>query len=193
MLDLMLPGLDGWEITRRLRSSPDPALSSMYILMLTARVEEKDRVAGLNLGADDYVVKPFSPRELVARVRSALRRLQTQIELGAVQVLTAGDLQLDPGLRIVTLAGKVAELTSTEFDLLFYLMRHPGRPFTRDDLLTVIEADADADSSAYERTIDAHVKNIRQKLGEAGRHNRFIETVHGVGYRFIPHRMPGTV
>jgi len=186
VLDLMLPGLDGWEITRRLRSSPDPALSTVYIIMLTARVEETDRVTGLELGADDYVVKPFSPRELVARVRSALRRLQTQLETGPAQVLTADLLHLDPTFRTIMLAGVNVDLTSTEFDLLYYLMRHPGRPFTRDHLLTVLEDDATGDSFAYERTIDAHIKNIRQKLGEAGRHNRFIETVHGIGYRFVP-------
>lgn len=186
VLDLMLPGLDGWEITRRLRSQSDPALAQLYILMLTARVEETERIVGLELGADDYVTKPFSPRELVARVRAVMRRLEAQGEQGTVHVLTFGALRLDPSYRTITLAGAPVELTSTEFDLLHYLMRHPSRPFTRGELLAVTQEDVFGDASAYERTIDAHVKNIRQKLGDAGRHSRFIETVHGIGYRFVP-------
>lgn len=185
VLDLMLPGLDGWEVTRRLRST-DPALAHMYIIMLTARVEETERIVGLELGADDYVTKPFSPRELVARVRSAMRRLETQAEQPAAPVLTVSTLRLDPTYRTVTLDGEAVELTSTEFDLLAYFMRHPSRPFTRAELLDVTQEDVFGDVSAYERTIDAHVKNLRQKLGSAGRHSRFIETVHGIGYRFVP-------
>jgi two-component system, OmpR family, alkaline phosphatase synthesis response regulator PhoP len=191
VLDLMLPGIDGWEITRRLRSSTDPALAGMYILMLTARIEETERFVGLELGADDYVTKPFSPRELVARVRSIFRRLATQAEHGPVQVLVISALRLDPTYRTVTLAGDAVELTSTEFDLLHYFMRHPSRPFTRTELLAITQEDIFSDASAYERTIDAHVKNLRQKLGGAGRHSRFIETVHGVGYRFVPILTPG--
>lgn len=186
VLDLMLPGIDGWEITRRLRSSTDPALASLYIIMLTARVEETERIVGLELGADDYVTKPFSPRELVARVRAALRRLETQANTGPVQVLAFGTLRLDPTYRAATLDDEVVDLTSTEFDLLHYFMRHPGRPFTRGELLDVTQEDVFGDISAYERTIDVHVKNLRQKLGGAGRHSRFIETVHSVGYRFVP-------
>lgn len=192
VLDLMLPGMDGWEITRRLRSSSDPALAQIYILMLTARVEETERVVGLELGADDYVTKPFSPRELVARVRSAIRRLETQAEHTPVQVIAVGALRLDPTYRTVTLGGETVDLTSTEFDLLHYFMRHPDRPFTRTELLVVTQEDIFGDASAYERTIDAHVKNLRQKLGGAGRHSRFIETVHGVGYRFVPPALSGT-
>ena len=186
VLDLMLPGIDGWEITRRLRSSTDPALVGLYIIMLTARVEETERIVGLEMGADDYVTKPFSPRELVARVRAAVRRLETQANTGPVQVIQWGELRLEPTYRTVTLAGTFIELTSTEFDLLHHFMRHPNRPFTRADLLDVTQEDATGDVSAYERTIDAHVKNLRQKLGGSGRHSRFIETVHGVGYRFVP-------
>jgi len=192
VLDLMLPGLDGLAIMQRLRSSSDPALARMYILLLTARVEETERIVGLEMGADDYVTKPFSPRELVARVRAALRRLETQAEQTPVQVLALGALRLDPTYRTVTLAGALIELTSTEFDLLHYFMRHPGRPFTRGELLDVSQENVCGDVSAYERTIDAHVKNIRQKLGDAGRHSRFIETVHGIGYRFVPPTTPGT-
>lgn len=186
VLDLMLPGLDGLEIARRLRASSDPALANVYLIMLTARVEETDRVVGLELGAADYVTKPFSPRELVARIRAALRRVEGQTATPAPGVLQADDLHLDPTYRTVTLADEPVDLTSTEFDLLHHFMRHPGRPFTRDELLDVTQGDAVGDVSAYARTIDTHVKNIRHKLGDSGRHSRFIETVHGVGYRFVP-------
>ena len=186
VLDLMLPELDGWEITRRLRASNDPAVANVHIIMLTARVEESDRVQGLTLGADDYVVKPFSPRELTARVQAALRRMQRLPAAGAAQVLAHGSLRLDPTYRTATLDGENVVLTSVEFDLLHTLMRQPGRPYTRDELLTVVQASGDAADAAYERTIDVHIKNLRHKLGGAGRHSRFIETVHGVGYRFTP-------
>lgn len=186
VLDLMLPGLDGLEIARRLRAHSDPGVAGVYIIMLTARVEETDRIVGLELGADDYVTKPFSPRELVARVRAALRRLETIPNAGEIQVLQAGALRLDPNYRTLTLDGKLIELTSTEFDLLHHFMLHPGRPFSRSDLLDVTQPDAIGDIAAYERTIDVHVKNLRQKLGAGGRHSRFVETVHGIGYRFVP-------
>jgi DNA-binding response OmpR family regulator len=183
VLDLMLPGLDGWEITRRLRRSSDSAVANVYILMLTARVEEADRVEGFTVGADDYMVKPFSPRELAARVQAALRRLERLPATVAAQVLTSDGLRLDPSYHMATLDGVDLALTAVEFDLLHALMRQPGRPFTRDELLTIVQADSDA--GAYERTIDVHIKNLRQKLGGSGRQSRFIETVHGVGYRFI--------
>lgn len=186
VLDLMLPGLDGLEIARRLRAHSDPGVAGIYIIMLTARVEETDRIVGLELGADDYVTKPFSPRELVARVRAALRRLETIPNASEIQVLQAGALRLDPNYRTLTLDGKLVELTSTEFDLLHHFMLHPGRPFSRSDLLDVTQPDAIGDIAAYERTIDVHVKNLRQKLGAGGRHSRFVETVHGIGYRFVP-------
>lgn len=182
VLDLMLPGMDGLEITRRLRANPDPALANLYIIMLTARVEEADRIVGLEMGADDYVIKPFSPRELVARIRAAMRRLESA---APPQILQLHDLRLDPVYRTVTLAEEPVDLTSTEFDLLYYFMQNPGRPFSRADLLDVTQHDAVGDISGYERTIDVHIKNIRQKLGDAGRHSRFIETVHGVGYRLV--------
>lgn len=186
VLDLMLPGLDGWEITRRLRSGDDPTLAGLYIVMLTARVEETDRVVGLEIGADDYVTKPFSPRELVARVRAALRRLESAAQSESAQILRAGPLRMDPVYYTLTLDGAPVDLTTTEFDLLLHFMRHPGRPFTRNELLDVSLDDTLGDASAYERTIDVHVKNIRRKLGDGGRNSRFIETVHGVGYRFVP-------
>ncbi|MCL4859751.1 MAG: response regulator transcription factor [Caldilineaceae bacterium] len=185
VLDLMLPGLDGLEIARRLRASPDPMLAGVYIIMLTARVEETERIIGLELGADDYVTKPFSPRELVARVRAAMRRMEAQANATAAQVLSAGPLRLDPTYRTVTLDGAPIELTVTEFELLHHLMLHPARPFSRAELLDVTQPDAVGDVSVYERTIDVHIKNLRQKLGETGRHSRFVETVHGIGYRFI--------
>ena len=187
VLDLMLPGLDGLALARQLRASSDPQLRAVYILMLTARVEESERVAGLELGADDYVSKPFSPRELVARVRSALRRLNLATDTlttSATATLQLGELTLHPAQRTVTLAQSPIELTAAEFDLLHQLMRHPNQPLTRDQLLDVIQADASTDS-VYDRIIDTHIKNLRHKLGEAGRRNRFIETVHGVGYRFL--------
>lgn len=127
VFDLMLPGLDGWEITRRLRQSADSVLSNVYILMLTARVEEADRVEGLNLGADDYMIKPFSPRELVARVQASLRRIQRAPDASSAQVLLSGGLRLDPAYRTTSLDGDAVQLTSVEFDLLYALMRHPGR------------------------------------------------------------------
>lgn len=182
VLDLMLPGLDGWEIARRLRASQDPALAGLYIIMLTARVEEEDRIAGLEQGADDYVTKPFSPRELLARVRAALRRLENAP--APTPVLHAGELTLDPTYRRAALAGAPVDLTSTEFELLLHLMRHPGRPFSRGELLDVLQGAA-LGGEAYDRTIDVHIKNIRHKLGDAGRSGRYIETVHGLGYRFV--------
>lgn len=184
ILDIMLPGMDGLEIARRLRSNSDPTVSGVYIIMLTARVEETDRIVGLELGADDYVTKPFSPRELAARVRAALRRLTPTTPSDATTRLATGGLTLDPTFRSALLEGLPVDLTTTEFDLLYYMMQHPGRPFTRGQLLDITQPDALGDTSAYERTIDAHIKNIRQKLGDSGRHSRFIETVHGVGYRF---------
>ena len=139
VLDLMLPGIDGWEITRRLRHNADPAVANVHILMLTARVEESDRIEGLQLGADDYMIKPFSPRELVARVQAAQRRLQRLPAAVAAQVVTVGGLRIDPSYRSVTLNGKGVRLTAVEFDLLLVLVRSPNRPFTRDELLTAIE------------------------------------------------------
>lgn len=186
ILDLMLPGMDGLEITRRLRSSSDPAIASLYLMMVTARVEEIDRIKGLEIGADDYITKPFSPRELVARVRAALRRMEQHPQATPEKSLTFASLHLDPTYRQVTLDDLPIELTETEFDLLALLMRHPGRPFSRAALLDYTQTDAYSDQAAFERTIDAHIKNLRHKLGESGRQGRFIETVHGVGYRFVP-------
>lgn len=184
VLDLLLPHIGGLEIARRVRAAPDPAVASMYIIMLTARVEEGDRVQGLELGADDYVTKPFSPRELVARVRAALRRLDKRLPAPPAR-LHAGALALDPAARLAALADRPLELTVTEFHLLHHLAQHPGRTFSRDELLDVIDPEH-TDDPAQERTVDAHIKNLRRKLGQAGRRNTYIETVYGAGYRFTP-------
>ena len=171
VLDLGLPGLDGFEVTRRLRRD-----SGVPIIMLTARHEETDKVVGLELGADDYVTKPFSPRELEARVRAVLRRQGARDS----EVLRAGDLTLDvPRLR-TEVAGRSAPLTATEFQLLTALARQPGRVFTRAQLLDAIHGVA---FGSYERAIDAHVKNIRRKIEPDPRTPRYLLTVYGVGYR----------
>ena len=174
LLDLGLPGLDGLDVARDLRrNSPVP------IIILTARGEETDRVLGLELGADDYLVKPFSPRELVARVRAVLRRTdgaQAERERFAV-----GDVVVDSGRREVTVGDRVVELTATEFDLLAELAGQPGRVFTRAQLLGAIHGVV---VESYERTVDAHVKNIRRKLEPVPHRPRYLLTVHSVGYRF---------
>jgi two-component system, OmpR family, alkaline phosphatase synthesis response regulator PhoP len=174
VLDLGLPGMDGMDVTRSLRRD-----SEVPIVMLTARTDEADRVAGLELGADDYVPKPFSPRELVARVRAVLRRSDAGSE--RLEVLRTGGLEVDLVRRRITIDGRdVADVTPTEFDLLVLLARQPGRVFTRGQLLDGIHGIA---LESDERTIDGHVKNLRRKLGDGARPRRLIETVHGVGYR----------
>jgi DNA-binding response OmpR family regulator len=174
LLDLGLPGLDGLDVARELRrASPVP------IIMLTARGTETDRVVGLELGADDYLVKPFSPRELLARVRAVLRRAEgshTERERFVV-----GDVAVDTSRRQVTVGDRVVDLTATEFDLLAELARQPGRVFTRAQLLGATQGVV---VESYERTVDAHIKNIRRKLEPEPQRPRHLLTVHGVGYRF---------
>ena len=177
VLDLMLPGMDGLDVTRAMRR--DPVLADLPIIMLTARVEEADRLIGLELGADDYLTKPFSPRELVARVRAVLRR--TEGEQTASSILRFGDLLIDLDRRGVSLEGKPVDLTATEFDLLQALARAPGRPFTRAQL---VERVYDVAYAGFDRTIDAHIKNLRRKIEPDPRGPRYIITLYGVGYKF---------
>ncbi|HEX6655840.1 MAG TPA: response regulator transcription factor [Candidatus Limnocylindria bacterium] len=172
VLDLGLPGLDGLDVTRTLRRD-----SAVPLIMLTARDSETDRVLGLELGADDYLTKPFSPRELVARVRAVLRRNQPD---APEPVLRVGELELDVARLRATVSGRVISLTATEFQLLLTMARQPGRVFTRAQLLDAIHGEA---LEAYERAIDAHVKNIRRKLEPDPRHPHYLQTVYGVGYR----------
>ena len=174
ILDVMLPQIDGWEICRELRK-----LSDVPILMLTAREEEIDRVLGLSLGADDYVVKPFSPRELVERVKAILRRTTRQSK--DEKLFIHGELILDSEKRRVTLAGQSVELTSAEYKLLLALMSAPGKAFSRDDLLDHIYAGGE---SVIDRVVDVHIGHLRQKLADDPAVPRFIETVRGFGYRF---------
>lgn len=173
VLDLGLPGLDGMEVTRTLRRE-----RATPIIMLTARIEDTDKIVGLELGADDYITKPFNPRELVARVRSVLRR--TGSAAPAPAVLRAGEMVLDTGGHQATLDGRILDLTPTEFELLAVLLQNPGRVFTRLELLDRVQGDA---YEGYERTIDAHIKNLRAKLGDDPRRPRFIQTVFGIGYK----------
>jgi two-component system alkaline phosphatase synthesis response regulator PhoP len=174
ILDLGLPGLDGLDVARELRRT-----ATTPILMLTARGEESDRIVGLELGADDYLVKPFSPKELVARVRAVLRR--TSGTTAGAEVLRAGDVEVDLPKMRARVSGEPIDLTPTEFHLLATFVREPGRVFTRGQLLDALHG---VSVESYERAIDAHVKNLRRKIEpEVGR-PRYVLTVHGVGYRF---------
>ncbi|HSJ55766.1 MAG TPA: response regulator transcription factor [Anaerolineae bacterium] len=175
VLDLGLPGMDGLDVARTIRRESD-----VPIIMLTARVEETDKLVGLELGADDYVTKPFSPRELVARVRAVLRRVAGERDRAEPPVVV-GQVQIDFERRQVTAAGRQVELTPTEFDLLAVLARHPGRVFTRLELLERVQGYA---YEGYERTVDAHVKNLRQKIEPDPKQPRYVLTVYGVGYKF---------
>jgi len=176
VLDLLMPRMDGLEFTRRIRRERD-----VPIIMLTARAGETDRIVGLELGADDYITKPFSPRELVARVRAVLRRAQAPPELPPV--LRAGSLTLDRATHTVAVSGRPANLTPTEFGILESLMTSPGRVFRRDELLETVQGVA---FEAYERTVDAHIKNLRRKIEPDPAHPRYILTVRGIGYRMNP-------
>jgi len=184
LLDIMLPGMDGLEVCRRLRAD-HPLL---YIMMLTARSEEMDRVVGLEVGADDYLTKPFSLSELVARVRSAMRRLRlTEEALEGTPAeesapISAGHLVIDPVRRVVTADGAEIALTVLEFDLLFYLAGHPDRPFTRMQLLEDVW---DLHYEGYDRTVDSHVQRLRSKVEKDPGNPTLIRTVWGVGYKFV--------
>ena len=173
VLDLGLPKVDGLDVTRAVRRE-----SAVPIVMLTARAEESDKLVGLELGADDYITKPFSPKELVARVRAVLRRAEGAH--AAVEIVRAGDVELDTARMLATVAGRRVELTPTEFRLLLELARQPGRVFTRSQLLSAVQGVA---FESYERAIDAHVKNLRRKIEDDPRAPRRLQTVFGVGYR----------
>jgi two-component system, OmpR family, alkaline phosphatase synthesis response regulator PhoP len=187
VLDLMLPGMDGLDVCRTLRRE-----SRVPVIMLTARVEEADKLKGLELGADDYITKPFSPRELVARVRTVLRRAN---EPQPLEVLRAGRLVLDRSQFSVEMDGETIPLTPTEFELLYTLASQPGRIFSRSQLLMAARG---VTFESYERAIDSHIRNLRRKLGSGSpgeeeathgkkdtpRHSNWIVTVHGVGYKF---------
>jgi len=174
VLDLGLPGMDGLDVCRSIRKT-----SNLPIIMLTARDEETDKLVGLELGADDYITKPFSPKELVARVRSVLRRSELAQE--EREVIRVGDVTLDLPRMQVTVGDEEIELTATEFQLLQALASQPGRIFTRSQLLNAVHGVA---IESYERAIDAHIKNIRRKLEPIPHEPRYIQTIYGVGYRF---------
>jgi len=176
ILDLMLPDRDGWDITRIVRG--DTSLQTIPIIMLTARIEDTDKIIGLELGADDYVTKPFNPREVVARVRSVLRR--TGAEGTRENILQCGKLKLDPYRREVTLRDAAVDLTPTEFELLRTLMENAGYAFTRAEL---IERSLGYEYESLERSLDSHIKNIRKKIEPDPKQPIYIQTVYGVGYR----------
>lgn len=175
VLDLMLPDISGEEVARSIRS-----VSALPIIMLTAKAGEDDRIAGLRLGADDYLVKPFSPRELVARVEAVLRRAGDSRQEGPL-AFGDGELTIDRETREVSVIGKPVELTRSEFDLLYALASRPGRVFSRFELVTRVQG---YDYEGYDRTVDAHVKNLRKKLGDDPKGPRYVVTVTGVGYKF---------
>ena len=178
VLDLMLPDRDGWDVTRTVRS--DPALAATPIIMVTARVEDTDKIVGLELGADDYLTKPFNPRELVSRVRAVLRRTSGQ-PAPVSAALEAGPLRLDPDRHEARLDGQPLDLTPTEFDLLRTLMASRGHAFTRAEL---IEQALGYTYDGLDRTVDSHIKNLRRKIEADPTNPVFIQTVYGVGYRF---------
>jgi two-component system OmpR family response regulator len=172
ILDVMMPGMDGFDVCRELRRT-----SKVPVIMLTARGDELDRIVGLELGADDYLPKPFNPRELLARVQAVLRRIEAR-EPGTA-LLRAGPLAVDPDRREATLDGRALELTTTEFEILRTLVAHAGRVIPRERLMELARGQ---DFAAFERAVDVHVSHIRRKLGDDPRQPRFVKTVRGVGY-----------
>ena len=178
LLDLMLPGRDGQDVTRVVRG--DAGLAALPIIMLTARVEDHDKIVGLELGADDYVTKPFNPGEVVARVRAVLRRAHG--EAAPPKVIRSGEVTIDLDRHQVTVGGVEVHLTRTEFSLLQALAEHPGRPLTR---LEMIEKGLGYRYEGMDRTVDSHIKNLRRKLDEAGGAAHQVETIFGIGYRLV--------
>jgi two-component system alkaline phosphatase synthesis response regulator PhoP len=178
ILDLMLPDRDGWDVARLVRA--DSNIAATPIIMLTARVEDNDKIVGLEIGADDYITKPFNPREVVARVRALLRRTQLQQESQVPQRLQVGQLVLDIGKRELSLNEEIINLTPSEFELIKVLMQNPGFVITRDELA---EKALGYGSTSAGRTLDSHIKNLRRKIDQNKGQGSFIQTVHGIGYR----------
>lgn len=174
ILDLMLPGIDGYEVCRRVRKESD-----VPIIMLTARDEETDRLMGLDIGADDYVAKPFSPREIVARAKAILRRVQKVPVKN--ELITVGRIRIDPERFEIRVDDKVLDVTPTEFKLLEFLVSNAGRVYSR---LQLVERVQGYSFEGYERTIDAHIKNIRKKIGDNPKAPEMVKTVYGIGYKF---------
>ena len=175
VLDIMLPGIDGWEVCRRLRQESD-----VPIIMLTARDEERERLAGLEIGADDYVTKPFSPREVVARAKAILRRTGQTAKV--VDVLEFGNLKMVINQHQVKKGGEIVEVTPTEFKILELFLMNPGRVLSRLQIVEQVQGYA---FDGYERTIDAHVKNLRRKIEDNPKDPQYVQTVYGVGYKFV--------
>lgn len=175
VLDIMMPKMDGFEFLKQYRQ-----VSNAPVIFLTAKVEDEDRILGLEMGADDYIVKPFRPRELLARVKAVLRR--SALTPPPAEVLSVKDIVLDRNSRSVQVGESYLDLTPSEFDLLSSLMTEPGKVFSRLDLLDFIQGSR---YEGYERTIDLHIKNLRAKLGDNPREPKYIQTVYGVGYRFM--------
>jgi two-component system response regulator RstA len=175
LLDLMLPGMGGIEVCQKLREHSD-----VPVIMITARGEEADRVLGLELGADDYLPKPFSPRELLARMRACIRRARGQVG-PTTRVLRADDLELDPGARTATLGGTPVDLTAYEFSLLYALVERAGRVLSREQLMELARGSAE---EAFDRSVDVHISRLRHKLGDDSRRPQRIKTVRGVGYQY---------
>jgi two-component system alkaline phosphatase synthesis response regulator PhoP len=178
VLDLMLPDRDGLDITRSIRK--DATLRQIPIIMLTARIEDEDRIVGLEIGADDYITKPFNPREVVARVRSVLRRSRGDKETESEQVLSYEGLRLEPSRRQLTLNGRVVDLTRIEFEIMHALMSSPEHVFTRTEL---IERALNYDYEGMERSLDTHIKNLRKKIEDDPKNPHYLQTVYSVGYR----------
>ncbi len=176
LLDVMLPGLDGWGVCKEVRRNSD-----VPIIMLTARDAEADRIIGLEIGADDYVIKPFSPREVIARIRAISRRMKpSRLQEDKTSILQMGDMILRQDSHSLTVKGNLVDLTPTEYKLLELFMSHPGQVFSRLQLIEKVQGYA---FDGYERTVDSHIKNLRKKLGEASNGSRYIKTIYGVGYK----------
>ena len=176
LLDIMIPGGDGFDLCRRIRQRP--LLGMTPVMFLTAKTSEADRVAGLELGADDYLTKPFSPRELVARVRAVLRRFERPLTPATIE---AGEIEINTGAMTVTVRGKLVETTATEFRLLAHLAAHPGRVFTRDQLLDAVWRDT---SFVTPRSVDVYVRRLREKIERDPESPRYLRTLRGAGYKF---------